>query len=157
MCQPTPRGPNNPDIKSRLNVAGVEYSQAPEGIQKRLNELRGIEVTRFPAATAMLLRSILESIIKEHYAQRGRMDVSGTLAKVGNHLFKDYGARGDVNYPIQLLLNRDRGKAGTGGWFNMISHSPNIAVDGPAVHKAWQELMPLVRFLLRPPSTGRTP
>lgn len=148
-----PRPPNNPDAAAKLNMSGINYSHAAPGIHTRLRELARIEVTKFPVAAVLLLRSILESSVKDHYAQR-QLTVSGELGPVAQELRKTYGQKKAVNRQVLLLSGQiSRGDVASLEWFNTVSHNSSMKVDGPAVHHAWQEMMPLVRFLLIPAST----
>jgi hypothetical protein len=153
----TPVGPNNPDTKSKLRVT-VDFSDVPSGLQKRFIELRSIDLERHPAAAAMLLRSVIESSIKYHYACLGNNKVSGMLGQVVPQLATDYRKKlRSLERPIDLLQNAisPRSGPGTGDWFNQASHNPHMAIEAQQVRDAWQELEPLVRFLLQPraPST----
>ncbi|MCB2177815.1 MAG: hypothetical protein KQH57_18550 [Actinomycetales bacterium] len=146
-------GPNNPDTKGKLVVA-VDYSSAPAGLQKRFIELRRIDIVGHPAAAAMLLRSVVESSIKYHYTSRGNHQVSGTIGQVVPTLANDYLRLRSLARSIQLLQNAlsPRDRPGSGSWFNGASHDPTMVVKSQDVRDAWQELEPLVRFLLQPPS-----
>lgn len=145
-------GPNNPDTKRRLLVT-VDYSNAPSGLQKRFIELRSIDLESHPAAAAMLLRSVIESSIKHHYARLGDTRVSGMLGQVVPRLAADYKKKlRPLERPIDLLQNSISPKAGPGSgeWFNQASHNPNMAIEAQQVRDAWQELERLVVFLLQP-------
>lgn len=150
---PTPRGPNSPDSKNKL-IIGFNFSGASPGIQKRLVELRSIDISTHSIAAAMLLRSVLESAIKDHYAQRSQR-VEGMLGQIAPTLDRDYGQIGYIKRAIKMLTNSiTKGDPGSGDWFNTVSHSPHIAVSAQDVRDAWQEQQALVRFLLQPPGTS---
>jgi len=149
-----PVGPNNPDTKSKLRVT-VDYSGAPSGLQKRFIELRGIDLDSHPAAAAMLLRSVIESSIKYHYARLGKNEVSGMLGQVVPRLATDYKKKyRALERPIDLLQNgiSPRSGPGSGDWFNQASHNPHMVIEAQQVRDAWQELESLVQFLLQPPA-----
>lgn len=147
----SPVGPNNPDTKRKL-VVGFDYSNAPVGLQKRFSELRAIDLETHPAAAAMLLRSVVESSIKFHYTSRNNHTVSGMLGQVVPQVAKDYAGVKHLARSINLLQNAiaPKDRPGSGNWFNAASHDPTMVINAQQVRDAWQELEPLVRFLLQP-------
>jgi len=145
-----PVRPNHPDTRRRL-IVGLDFTNAPVGLQKRFIELRSIDIVTHPAAATMLLRSVIESSIKHHYANLGQR-VFGMLGDVVPRLAQDYAADRGLSRPVRLLQG-GLGAATPGSvrWFNAASHDPAMAVSSQQVRDAWQELEPLVRFLLQPP------
>lgn len=150
-----PVGPNHPDSKRRLVVASVDYTSTPPGLQKRFIELRRIDIVDHPAAAAMLLRSVVESSIKYHYAARGQLDVSGMLSQVMPQVAKDYGSVQSVARSIRLLQNglAPKDRPGSGSWFNAASHDPVMVIEAQQLRDAWQELQPLIHLLVLPPAS----
>ncbi len=149
------RGPNNPATKKSLDLTGIDETQLPVTLKHRVRELRRIDVLQFPAGAAMLMRSVLESAIKEHYAIRTGPSVAGTLGSVMTQVTADYGQHGHLTHSISTINRTKRGASttpGTGEWFNLVAHSVNIDVKQEQVHEAWRAVFPLVRFLLQHPS-----
>ena len=149
-------GPNNPDTKRTL-VVTLDFSATPPGIQKRFIELRSINLLSHPASAAMLMRSVVESSIKLHYAMQGDYQVSGMLSEVVKRLAADYKTNQfkSLTRPISLLQNeKPNGGPGSANWFNAAAHDPYIAVNDQQVRDAWQELEPMVRFLIQPPTSS---
>lgn len=146
-------GPHSPDTKRKIVMSNVDYTATPAGLQKRFMEMRKIDIENHPAAAAMLLRSVVESTIKHHYTSRGNHQVSGTLSQVVPHVANDYGRTRALARSIQLLQNAiaPRDRPGSGTWFNAASHDPVMVIDAQQVRNAWQELEPLIRFLLQGP------
>lgn len=144
-------GPNHPDTKRKLTVSNVDYAATPSGLQKRFQEMRKIDIEDHPAAAAMLLRSVVESTIKHHYTSRGNLQVSGMLSQVVPQVATDYGTTKTLVRSIQLLQNSlaPKDRPGSGSWFNAASHDPVMVINAQQVREAWQELEPLVRFLLQ--------
>lgn len=145
------RGPSRPDLLVNLNMAGVEERTLPTTLQHRWRELRLINVRDFPAAATMLMRSLVEASIKEHFGLGNGIEVTGTLGEVMVRVTSDYRANGQLAHAISTL-NRSKREAstvpGSGQWFNLVSHSVNADVTGPQVHQAWKVVFPLVRFML---------
>lgn len=146
-------GPHNPDTKRKNIMSNLGYAATPSGLQKRFLEMRKIDIEDHPAAAAMLLRSVVESTIKHHYTSRGNHQVSGMLSQVVPQVAADYGKLKALARSIQLLQNglAPKDRPGSGSWFNAASHDPVMVIDAQQVRNAWQELEPLVRFLLQTP------
>ena len=151
------RGPNRPETRNFLTVS-LSYDHAPAGIQNRLIELRGIDVSRFPVASAVLMRVVLETTIKMHFAVRNQSSVTGELAMVMKSVDSSYGKDGRVKNAISLLMDRQgpQMKPGSGKWFNAAAHDPNVVVTQGEVHQAWQQLEPVVRLMLEPVSAQQS-
>lgn len=63
-----PRGPNRPQTRPRLNLAGLDYrTHVSTNLEHRYHELRRLNLDETPAAAAVMLRSVLESSIKFHF------------------------------------------------------------------------------------------
>ncbi|ADB29505.1 hypothetical protein Kfla_0381 [Kribbella flavida DSM 17836] len=152
--QTSRRGPNSPETKKTLDFAGIDEEPLPLPLKHRVRELRRIEVAQFPAAAAMLMRSVLESAIKEHYGVKGGPAATGMLSDVMVRITSDYNQDKQFANAISTINRKGRGAStvpGSGEWFNMVSHSVNIDVNGRQVHEAWRVVFPLVRFLLKRP------
>ncbi|GAB77004.1 hypothetical protein SAMN05421595_2139 [Austwickia chelonae] len=143
-------GPNSPDSKNKL-VITLDYTKTPVGLQKRFIELRSIDLGVHPVAGSVLLRSVVESTIKLHYSKRGNHAVKGMLGQVVPHLATDYGNVGSISQSIRLLQNAiaPQQRPGSGNWFNSASHDPAAVINAQQVRDAWQELEPLLLFLLQ--------
>lgn len=146
---PEGRGPNRPDTKVRLNLAGVPYESAPVTLQKRFHELRGIHVGDFPIASAMLLRAVVESTIKFHYENKTN-PVSGQLDTVMTRVQRDYGKVQSLRHAIETIKSGRAATPGSITWFNMVAHNGDFPVAATDIHRAWELVNPLVRHLLRP-------
>lgn len=150
--EPTRRGPNNPETKRNLDFAGIDENSLPLPLKHRVRELRRVDVVEFPAGAAMLMRSVIESAIKEHYGAKDGPEATGMLSTVMTRVTSDYGKDGQLAHAISTINRIGKGastSAGTGEWFNLVSHSVNIDVNGKQVHEAWRVVHPLVRFLLQ--------
>ncbi|GAA1862475.1 hypothetical protein [Myceligenerans crystallogenes] len=144
------RGPNNPDTKTTL-VISVDYSEVPSGLQKRFGELRAIAVDRFPVASTMLMRLVLEATIKYHYRlEPARLQGKRQLGDVLGPVVADYGSHTQVRNAVGLLskVKQARNQRGSADWFNTASHDAAFEVKGQDVRDAWLQLEPLVGFLI---------
>jgi len=146
------RGPNKPETKKYLDLSGIDESQLPLPLKHRIRELRRIDLVDFPAAAAMLTRSVLEAAIKEHYGIKSGPAATGTLGTVMTRVTNDYGQDGQLAHAISTINRTKKGASttpGTGEWFNLVAHSVNIDVTAQQVHQAWRVVFPLLRFLLQ--------
>jgi hypothetical protein len=155
------RGPNNPQTKKYLDFSTIDETHLPLPLKHRIRELRRIDVTDFPAAAAMLMRSLIEAATKEHYGFGSGKGETRMLKAVMTKVTEDYGMDGKLAHAISTINRTGRGSSttpGTGEWFNLISHSVDIDVDARQVHEAWRVVFPLIRFLLgQRSSTTRSP
>ncbi|WP_153004233.1 hypothetical protein [Microbacterium testaceum] len=145
------RGPSRPGTLVHLNMTGVDERALPVTLQHRWRELRQINVKDFPAAATMLIRSLIEASIKEHFGLGNGIEVTGMLSQVMVRVTSEYKSNGQLSHAI-ATLNRVKNDAstvpGSGRWFNLVSHSVNTDVTGEQVHQAWRVVFPLVRFML---------
>lgn len=146
--QSASRGPNRPETRKTLDLSGVEFSNIPVGLKRRYIELRGIEVDELPAATAMLLRAVLEGTIKWHFEAKGQR-VSGELNKVMTDVRKEYGAIGGLKDSINTIIDGGGNRPGSVTWFNRPHHNADFRVENDDVRRAWDLVVPLLRHLLR--------
>lgn len=154
--QASRRGPNNPETKRNLDFSGIDETPLPLPLKHRVRELRRVDVTEFPAAAAMLMRSVLEAAIKEHYGVKSGKEATGMLSAVMTRVTADYGKDGHLAHAISTINRTGKGASttpGTGEWFNLVTHSVNLDVNAKQVHESWRVAFPLVRFLLQRPSS----
>lgn len=147
------RGANNPDTRSRLSTAHLRAGPIPPGLERRLLELQRIDVGRTPCASVMLMRAVLEGVVKHHLEQKG-LPSTGKLEDVLKVLRTEY-AKDRLLKPMldQLMHNGDAPfdrQVGTTGWLNGVSHSSDRWVEPAQVQQAWQRVEPIVRRLLLP-------
>lgn len=149
------RGPNDPSTKNRLPVHGIDYeTNVHINLHDRYQELRRMNYKDFPAATAIMLRSIVETTIKHHFA-RGQYTVGENLGYGMKCVFEAYNKRKELASTIGYIRN---GRSpGSVTWFNMAAHDFNAVVEPAQVYEAWRKVSPLLVFLLRTvPSEGLT-
>jgi hypothetical protein len=143
------RGPNHPDTKDSLQTSGLDYGKAPVNLQRRFQELRKLSLSATPAATAMLLRSLLETTIKTHFETGGK-SVNGELKECFKSVKSVYGSQKALKYPINLIESGGTDKPGSIQWFNVLAHSVDIQVGADDVRTAYSNLEPVLRRLLQP-------
>ena len=143
------RGPNHPDTLKGLSIDGLPLNQIPSNLQKRVLELRAIDVGRTPAAAAMLLRSVLEATIKWHFAGSAS-PVSGMLSQVFPEVEKAYGKQRAVRDTINTMKSGSASKPGSINWFNAAAHNPDMEVKAAEVRSAYSLVQPVLIRLMRP-------
>lgn len=148
--QLAPRGPNHPDTKDTLDLSGVPYDNAPINLKRRYFELRKISLSDLSIASAILLRSVLESTIKVHF-ESSSTPVSGELAAVFRQVATSYGQDKALRATINMIQSGGVNKQGSVQWFNLVAHSADAAVTAEDVRQAWSLVNPLIRHLLLPP------
>ncbi len=141
------RGPNRPETKKNIDMSGVDYARVPAGLKVRFIEFRSISTFDFPIATAMLMRLVLESTVKYHF-ERLKTPVSGELTGIMKIVRDNYGKKKYLKDSIGTLCSGSGQQPGSCQWFNLASHSGEVPITREDVHKAWQQILPLVRFLL---------
>ncbi len=146
---PTPRGPNHPQTKDKLDLAGVDYESVPVNLKLRYLELRKISISELPISAAILLRSVLEATIKIHF-EPTPTPARGQLSDVFKLVEASYGRDKSLQASIQHLKSAGGNRAGSIQWFNLVAHSADAAVTADEVREAWSRLNPLIRRLLRP-------
>lgn len=129
-----------------MDLTGLAYDDTHVNLQRRYQELRKMEVKGLPIATAMVMRSVLESTIKWHYEASGTR-AHGLLKEVFEPVKSDYGK--------DRALKSAIGQVGSGSqpgsitWFNGIVHDGDAAPSEADVRAAWNLINPLLRHLLR--------
>ena len=149
------RGPNHPDTKDRLDLSGLDYDSAPLNLKLRYFELRKISLSGLPIASAILMRSVLESTIKVHF-EGSASPAKGELSVVFKRVDECYGRDKALRSTINAIKSGGASKPGSIQWFNIIAHSADAAVSEDDVRQAWKVVNPLLRRLLRPPTSVST-
>lgn len=147
-----PPQPNDPDTRKRLTIT-VNYVSASTGIQKRFSELRKLAVAETPIAAAVLIRSIIEASIKFHFSRLPQSkNVSGELGPVMRVVKETYGKEPSLRNVIDLLNNNSSNplRPGSLRWFNNAAHDANFSVREQEVRDAWQQVEPIIQFMLKP-------
>lgn len=145
------------DAASYLNLAGVGYAGKSAGLRRRFEELADIDVHSLPNAAGDHLRSVLECTIKHYF--RGLNDPLPPLSHLGDCIAKTR-KHFATNRRMTTIINAldQPGQTSTqfskSAWMlNAINHEPDVFVEGPGVHAAWEHMAPLIKELLAAPTT----
>jgi uncharacterized membrane protein YgcG len=148
------RGPNHPDTKPTLDLTGLAYGDTHVNLNRRYQELRKLEVRVVPIASAMVMRSVLESTIKWHYEASGDR-AHGELKQVFTRVKDDYSGDKALKSAVGKVHSGGASLPGSITWFNGIVHDGDAAPSEADVRAAWDLINPLLRHLLRQaPSPG---
>lgn len=142
------RGPNHPNTKPTLDLSGLAYGDTHVNLNRRYQELRKLEVRAVPIATAMVMRSVLESTIKWHYEASGTR-AHGELKQVFGRVKDDYSGDKALKSAIGKVHSGGAAQPGSITWFNGIVHDGDAAPSESEVRAAWDLINPLLRHLLR--------
>ena len=143
------RGPNHPDTKNTLDLSGLDYEKTPYNLKLRYYELKKININNFPISAVILMRSVLESTIKNHF-EGSDTPVSGELSKIFKQVTQSYSSNKSLKSNIDSIQSGKACKYGSIKWFNLITHSADASVEPEDVRAAWKLVNPLLRHLLRP-------
>lgn len=142
------RGPNHPKTKDKLDLSGLDYSNAPVGLKYRYMELRKVSISDLPIAAAVLLRTVLETTIKARF-ENGDESAKGELSQVFGLVKSAYGKDKALMSSINGIGSGNAQKAGSIRWFNWLSHGLDATVQADDVRQAWMVVNPLLRRLLQ--------
>jgi hypothetical protein len=143
--QPGSRGPNRGDTLTRLNTDGFTYTGSSDGLRRRIEELKGLDVQRFPNAAYDLLRTVLECSIKVYFRDKGQPIPGGNiqLKQCVHALGREYQAQNNRRMTSLISALDRRGPlqahqySTTQTALNASNHEPDLFVTGQNVHEAW--------------------
>lgn len=150
------RGSTHPTRRDKLNVSTVKELFQRPGIPPNMKtlfiELENINARYFPLAASMLMRSLLESVVK-FYLPPGESGRQGrwppTLGQLFPSISQEFGGRGS---PIGSGVNRiSSGQAHNPGsiqWFNAVTHDYQFVPALVDVHDAWSVVYPVIKHLI---------
>ncbi|MEO7285925.1 MAG: hypothetical protein ABI140_03295 [Jatrophihabitantaceae bacterium] len=148
------RGPNHPDTKDKLDLAGLDYwTHTSTNLQLRYQELRRLSLGEFPIAAAVLLRTVLETTIKFHF-EAAAVPVTGELSQVFKLVASTYGKEKALRQPIGRIESGQASTQGSIQWFNLAAHSADVVITAQDVREAFRTVHPVLRRLLRPPASS---
>ena len=161
---PGPTGPKPPAKKKLRNLdlgqikAPTNY---PEAVKLLLGELSEVDVQKFPNATFLMIRAVLEKSIKA-YAEAKSIDIKGSgnnqngfvqLSHTLNWLL-DYVKANGPKYLIQVIEGVRTGKLVTytnsGDSLNAINHNHHFLVDSDQAFSMWASIDSIMRYVMKP-------
>jgi hypothetical protein len=147
--QPGTRGPNRGETLTRLATDGFTYRGTSDGMRRRFEELRRLDVQQFPNAAYDLLRTVLECAIKDYYASKGqRLPPGKTLGYCIEQLARDFQGSQRMTSHINAINRRGRMTASqfspTETSLNANNHEPDSFVTAREVHEGWGRIKPVL-------------
>jgi len=118
------------------------------GIGRVLWELQTVDYTKFPNATADLLRTFLEIVIKKYLEEKG---VLPSPKRSGGYIFLD-----DVLSKIESELKKVSNhrivqviqEIKQNKWYlDSINHNPDVFAVHERVEDAWDQIYPLIKYI----------
>lgn len=160
-----PKPPAKPPTKKKLRNLDLGQIKAPanypEGLKLLLGELSEVDVQKFPNATFLMIRAVLEKSIKA-YAEAKSIDIKGSgnnqngrvqLSHALNWLL-DYVKANGPKYLIQVIEGVRTGKLVTytnsGDSLNAINHNHHFLVDPDQAFSMWASIDSIMRYVMKP-------
>ncbi|MFC6018423.1 hypothetical protein ACFP2T_19705 [Plantactinospora solaniradicis] len=147
--QPSLRGPNRGETRSRLSMEGFEYKGSSSGLRRRFEELKRLDVRDFPNGAYDLLRTVLECSIKDHFVSVRNKRLTGK--QIGACIIELVAAY-QQDQRMTSLINAVNRKgvmhagqyAGTTASLNASNHEPDTFATAKDVHEAWDRIKPIL-------------
>jgi hypothetical protein len=160
-----PKPPRKRPAKKKLRNLDLGQIKAPasypEGLKLLLGELSEVDVQKFPNATFLMIRAVLEKSIKA-YAEAKSIDIKGSgnnqngrvqLGHALNWLLEHVKANGPKHL-IQVIEGVRTGKLVTytnsGDSLNAINHNHHFLVDPDQTFSMWASIDSIMRYVMKP-------
>jgi len=160
-----PKPPRKRPAKKKLRNLDLGQIKAPasypEGLKLLLGELSEIDVQKFPNATFLMIRAVLEKSIKA-YAEAKSIDIKGSgnnqngrvqLGHALNWLLEHVKANGPKHL-IQVIEGVRTGKLVTytnsGDSLNAVNHNHHFLVDPDQTFSMWASIDSIMRYVMKP-------
>jgi hypothetical protein len=118
------------------------------GVGRVLHELQTIDYHELPNATADLLRTFLEIVLKKYLQETGNLPAP---KRAGSYIFL-----GDVLNKLKSILQAKQNRQlvqviteiENNKWYlDSINHNPDVFAVGDRVKDAWDQVQPLIKFI----------
>ncbi len=165
---PGPTGPKPPSkAPAKKKLRNIDLGQIkapatyPEGLKLLLGELSEVDVQKFPNATFLMIRAVLEKSIKA-YAEAKSIDIKGSgnnqngRVQLGHTLnwLLDHVKENGPKYLIQVIEGVRTGKLVTytnsGDSLNAINHNHHFLVDPDQAFSMWASIDSIMRYVMKP-------
>lgn len=169
----SPAGDSEPDSTTRrrqrydqrLDAAGMTYGLASAGMRTRWDELTTLNVRNHPNATFDFIRSFLECLIKDYFAELGDPVTHPRggnnpvqLSNCLDHLSNRMGTDPVINNGLLRLRTRQRSNPSdyysSSAALNDSNHEPDAIFNYEQVNQLWAQIKPLIRKLLAGSPSG---
>lgn len=133
----------------------------PEALKLLLGELSEIDVQKFPNATFLMTRAVLEKSIKS-FAEAKSIDIKGTgynqngRVQLGHalHWLLDFVKANGPTYLQQVVESVRTGKlvtyTSTSDSLNAINHNHHFKVDSDQAFDMWTSIDSIMRYVMKP-------
>ncbi|MEW6894550.1 hypothetical protein V3M68_03305 [Trueperella pyogenes] len=150
------RGSTHPTRRDRLNVSTVKELFQRPGIPPNMKdlfiELENINARNFRLATSMLMRSLLESVVKfylppDESGRQGRR--LPTLGQLFQYINREFGGEGSpIGSGVSRIFSGRSHNPGSVKWFNAVTHDYEFVPHLEDVHNAWSVVYPVINHLI---------
>jgi Fe-S-cluster formation regulator IscX/YfhJ len=132
----------------RLVPKHFEDTLNAPGVGRVLHELQTIDYHELPNATADLLRTFLEIVLKKYLQETGNLPAP---KRAGSYIFL-----GDVLNKLKSILQAKQNRQlvqviteiENNKWYlDSINHNPDVFAVGDRVKDAWDQVQPLIKFI----------
>ncbi len=145
-----------------LDLGQIKPSdEYPEALKLLLGELSEIDVQKFPNATFLMIRAVLEKSIKS-FAEAKSIDIRGTgnnqngRVQLGHALswLLEYAKGNGPTYLQQVIEGVKSGKLVTytnsGDALNALNHNHHFSVDSDQAFAMWTSIDSIMRYVMKP-------
>ena len=160
--KPSPKPPAKKKKPRNLDLGQIKPPTSyPEAVILLLGELSEVDVQKFPNATFLMVRAVLEKSIKA-FAEAKSIDIKGSgnnqngrvqLSHALNWLL-DYVKSNGPKYLIQVIEGVRSGKLVTytnsGDSLNAINHNHHFLVDADQAFSMWSSIDSIMRYVMKP-------
>lgn len=159
----TPPPPGRTRKPKNLDLSQVKApDQYPQALKLLLGELSEIDVRKFPNATFLMIRSVLEKSIKS-FAEANAIDIKGSGNNDNGYVqlrhaldwLLDYVKKDSPSHPLRQPIERVRtGKmmyyVNSSDSLNAVNHNHHFTVDADEAFSMWDSLHSIMRYLMKP-------
>jgi len=160
--KPSPKPPAKKKKPRNLDLGQIKPPTSyPEAVILLLGELSEVDVQKFPNATFLMVRAVLEKSIKA-FAEAKSIDIKGSgnnqngrvqLSHALNWLL-DYVKSNGPKYLIQVIEGVRSEKLVTytnsGDSLNAINHNHHFLVDADQAFSMWSSIDSIMRYVMKP-------
>lgn len=149
--------PEPPKPRTKLAPKDIDFNLKSKGVLRMLIELQGIDYHKYANAAHDLLRSFLECALKAYFKDAGKT----ITPKRGKYVYLDqvldeFINEMDVakNQGLLQVARRIRDTPDMASYspdfLNAANHNPDLFAVGKDVEAAWDQMEPLLRYVLNP-------
>lgn len=149
--------PEPPKPRKKLAPGDIDFSLKSRGVHRMLIELQNIDYHKYANAAHDLLRSFLECALKAYFQDAGKTitPARGKFVFL-DHVLDEFIKEMDAakNQRLLQVARRIRDTPDMTSYspdfLNAANHNPDVFAVGKDVETAWDQMEPLLRYVLNP-------